>query len=101
MIIGVLKEIKEGENRIALTPAGVRTLKLDGHTVLIETDGGVGSGITNEEYLREGADIVTSRDIYKRADLIVKVKEPLEAEWGFYREGQMLFTYLHLASSEN
>jgi alanine dehydrogenase len=100
MIIGVLKEIKEGENRIALTPAGVRTLKLDGHTVLIETDGGVGSGITNEEYLREGADIVTSRDIYKRADLIVKVKEPLEAEWGFYREGQMLFTYLHLASSE-
>ena len=100
MVIGVLKEIKEGENRIALTPAGVKTLKLDGHTVLVETDGGLGSGITNEEFMREGADIVSSPEIYERANLIVKVKEPLETEWDFYREGQMLFTYLHLASSE-
>lgn len=100
MIIGVLKEIKEGEYRIALTPAGVKTLKIDGHTVLIETDGGLGSSITNEEYRREGADLVSSREIYEKAELIVKVKEPLEAEWDFYREEQMLFTYLHLASSE-
>jgi alanine dehydrogenase len=100
MIIGVLREIKEGENRISLTPAGVKTLKLDGHTVLVETGGGVGSGIANDEYSREGADLVSSRDIYERSDLIVKVKEPLETEWDCYREGQMLFTYLHLSSSE-
>jgi len=100
MIIGVLKEIKEGENRIALTPAGVKTLKLDGHTVLVETDGGQGSGITNEEYLREGAELLPGREIYAKADLLIKVKEPLEAEWDSYRAGQMLFTYLHLASSE-
>ncbi|MBN1545428.1 MAG: alanine dehydrogenase [Syntrophaceae bacterium] len=101
MIIGVLKEIKEGENRIALTPAGAKTLKIDGHTVLVETDGGLGSGLTNEEYLREGAKLVSASEIYRRAELIVKVKEPLEEEWNFYREGQMLFTYLHLASSEH
>jgi alanine dehydrogenase len=100
MIIGVLKENKEGENRIALTPAGVRTLKLDGHAVLVEENGGLGSGITTEEYAREDADITSSHEIYKKAELIVKVKEPLEAEWALYREDQMLFTYLHLASSE-
>lgn len=100
MIIGVLKEIKEGENRVALTPAGVKTLKLDGHAVLVETGGGHGSGITDEEYGREGANIVTATEIYERADLIVKVKEPLETERDYYREGQLLFTYLHLASSE-
>ena len=100
MIIGVPREIKEGENRIALTPAGVKTLKVDGHTVLVEIDGGLGSGITNDDYLREGAEIVCCSDVYRRSELIVKVKEPLEAEWDLYREGQMLFTYLHLASSE-
>jgi len=100
MIIGVLKEIKAGENRIALTPAGARSLKIDGHQVLIETDGGIGSGLTNDEYAREGAEICTVDDIYNRAELIVKVKEPLEEEWPCYREGQILFTYLHLASSE-
>lgn len=100
MIIGVPKEIKEGENRIALTPAGVRSLKLDGHRVLVEADGGKGSGLPNDEYAREGAEIVSPQSIYSQAELIVKVKEPLESEWPFYEEGQVLFTYLHLASSE-
>jgi len=99
MIVGVLKEIKEGENRVALTPAGVKTLKWDGHTVFVETGSGHGSGITDEEYVREGAAIVSAAEIYRQADLIVKVKEPLETEWDSYREGQLLFTYLHLASS--
>jgi len=100
VIIGVLKEIKEGENRVALTPAGVKTLGLEGHAVLVETGCGHGSGISDEEYGREGAALVSAAEIYKRADLIVKVKEPLEGEWDCYREGQLLFTYLHLASSE-
>ncbi|MBN1665205.1 MAG: alanine dehydrogenase [Deltaproteobacteria bacterium] len=100
MIIGVLKEIKAGENRIALSPAGVRSLRLDGHRVLVETDGGSGSGFSNDDYAAEGAGICTAGDIYGKAELIVKVKEPLEEEWPLYRKGQVLFTYLHLASSE-
>ena len=101
MIVGVPKEIKEGENRVALTPAGVHTLVREGHTVLVEKGAGEGSGLTDDEYSREGAGLVPSgKRIFTKADLIVKVKEPLASEWPLLREGQMLFTYLHLASSE-
>jgi alanine dehydrogenase len=100
MIIGVLKEIKEGENRVALTPAGADTLVRDGNTVLVESKAGEGSGLTDEEYMQTGVEMVTSQEIYDRAELIIKVKEPLETEWPRFRAGQILFTYLHLASSE-
>jgi alanine dehydrogenase len=101
MIIGIPKEIKEGENRVAITPAGVHNLVTDGHTVLVEKNAGLGSGIANDEFIGGGARIVPSnKKIFSQADLIVKVKEPLESEWPLLREGQMLFTYLHLASSE-
>jgi alanine dehydrogenase len=100
MIIGVLKEIKEGENRIALTPAGADMLVRDGNSVLVESKAGEGSGLTDEEYVQTGAEIVTAHEIYSRAELIVKVKEPLETEWPQFKPGQILFTYLHLASSE-
>jgi alanine dehydrogenase len=100
MIVGVLKEIKEGENRVALTPAGVHALVLDGSTVLVEKGAGSGSGLADEEYAREGAQIVDASEIYGTAELLVKVKEPLEEEWSRFRTGQVLFTYLHLASSE-
>lgn len=99
MIVGVPKEIKEGENRVALTPAGVDALVRDGHTVLVETNAGFGSGLLNEEYIKQGARIVSRSEVFDQADLIVKVKEPLEEEWSLLGEGKMLFTYLHLASS--
>jgi alanine dehydrogenase len=100
MIIGVPKEIKESENRVALTPAGVHALVHEGHTVLIEENAGRASGLTDDEYIHEGARIVSSnKEIFSGADLIVKVKEPLPVEWPLLREGQLLFTYLHLASS--
>ena len=101
MIIGVPKEIKEGENRVALTPAGVHSLIYDGHTVIIETGAGLGSGLTDEEYAQEGATIASKKDLFDRSELIVKVKEPLEPEWPYLREGKILFTYLHLASSKD
>jgi alanine dehydrogenase len=101
MIIGVPKEIKEGENRVAITPAGVHTLVLKGHTVLIEENAGQASGLTDDEYIHEGAQIVsTNKDIFSSAELVTKVKEPLPVEWPLLREGQILFTYLHLASSK-
>ncbi|HOD75748.1 MAG TPA: hypothetical protein PKJ17_06960, partial [Syntrophorhabdaceae bacterium] len=101
MIIGVPKEIKEGENRVSMTPAGVHTLVSAGHHILFEEGAGVGSGLTDEEYAREGAEIVESkRTVYARSDMIVKVKEPLDTELSLLQEGQTLFTYLHLASSE-
>jgi alanine dehydrogenase len=100
MIIGILKEIKEGENRVSLTPAGAHTLVADGHTVLVETKAGEGSGLPDREYADQGAGITSREEIFKKAGLIVKVKEPLDSEWQFFREDQILFTYLHLASSE-
>ncbi|MCK9229292.1 MAG: alanine dehydrogenase [Syntrophales bacterium] len=100
MIVGVLRETKEGEHRFAMTPAGVRALKSDGHRILLERDGGEGSGISNDEFTREGAEITDADSIYTDAELIVKVKEPLKEERFRYRRGQMLFTFLHLASSE-
>src|SRR5437868_1490416 len=100
MIIGVPKEIKEQERRIALVPSAAELLTKRGHTVLVEKDGGVGSGYPNEEYREAGAEIVDlAKDVFARADLIVKVKEPLSAEFPLLRKGQILFTYLHLAAS--
>lgn len=97
MIIGVPKEIKNHENRVALTPAGVQALVQAGHTVLIESSAGVGSGFSDSEYLAQGATIVASAQEAWAAQMVVKVKEPLESEYGFLREDLLLFTYLHMA----
>ena len=97
MIIGVPKEIKKEEYRVGITPFGVEELKRDGHTVLVETGAGEGSGFSDDEYLEADADIVDREVVFKKADLIVKVKEPLPPEYGLLREGQAVFTYLHLA----
>ena len=99
MIIGVPKEIKSNENRVAITPAGVHALTIAGHEVYIEMDAGLGSSFTDEEYVNEGAKILkTGKEIYQIADMIIKVKEPLESEFGYFKENQIIFTYLHLAA---
>ena len=98
MIIGLPKEIKDNESRVGLTPAGVKTLKDAGHTVFVETHAGEGSGITDDEYRAAQGEILPSADeVWARADMIVKVKEPIAPEYHRMREGQLLFTYLHLA----
>ncbi|MFO7947397.1 MAG: alanine dehydrogenase [Armatimonadota bacterium] len=100
MIIGVPKEIKDGENRVAATPAGVHTLVRDGHQVLVQTRAGEGSGISDDEYADAGGTIVeNAEETYERADMVMKVKEPLPGEYKLLQPGQILFTYLHLASS--
>src|SRR6266576_3603951 len=102
MIIGVPKEIKEQEQRVALLPAAVEQLVRRGHTVLTQKDAGVGSGYPDEDYVKGGAEIVDqAKDLFARAELIVKVKEPLKAEFPLLRKGQILFTYLHLAASKS
>ncbi|EQB38519.1 alanine dehydrogenase [Virgibacillus sp. CM-4] len=99
MIIGVPKEIKNNENRVAMTPAGVIHLINAGHTVYIEKDAGMGSNFTDAEYQAAGAEIiVTAADVWEKADMIMKVKEPLAAEYKYFRKGLILFTYLHLAA---
>lgn len=101
MIVGVPKEIKPEENRVAIVPGGVETLVKRGHKVIIEKNAGVGSGFTDEEYTKAGAKIVERHeDIFYEADLILKVKEPLPEEYKLLSEGKILFTYLHLAASE-
>ncbi|OHE58364.1 MAG: alanine dehydrogenase [Thermodesulfovibrio sp. RBG_19FT_COMBO_42_12] len=101
MVIGIPKEIKPEENRIAIVPGGVETLVNKGHKVIIEEVAGRGSGFIDEEYTRAGAQISHGHeDIFAEADLILKVKEPLTEEYGLLREGQIVFTYLHLAASE-
>ena len=98
MIIGVPKEIKNNESRVALTPAGVVSFRKAGHQVVIETNAGVGSGISDEEYMVAGAKILaTPVEVYASAEMIMKVKEPLDVEYELFKEGQLLFTYLHLA----
>ncbi len=98
MIIGVPKEIKANENRVAITPAGVDAMVKAGHQVVIETNAGVGSGFSNEEFTAAGAKILNSAaEVYEAADMIMKVKEPLKEEYDLFKEGQVLFTYLHLA----
>jgi alanine dehydrogenase len=102
MLVGVPKEIKNNENRVAMTPAGVQELRSRGHSVLIESSAGLGSGFTDADYQKAGADIAASADdVWARADLIVKVKEPIAAEYPRMRKGQILFTYLHLAASRD
>ncbi len=100
MLIGVPREIKRDEYRVAVLPVGVEELTRSGHTVLIERGAGIGSGIPDAEYAAEGAEVVASAaEIYQRAELIVKVKEPLPAEYPLIRAGQTLFTYFHFAAS--
>ena len=101
MIIGVPKEIKEQEQRVALLPSAVEQLTKRGHTVLAEKNAGVGSGYPDKEYKNAGAKIIDlAKDVWGGADMIVKVKEPLKAEFPLLRKGQILFTYLHLAASK-
>ena len=98
MVIGIPKEIKAQENRVAILPSGVMSFVDAGHEVLIEKDAGLPSGFTDDEYAKAGARIVrTPKEVYEAADMVYKVKEPLEPEYGYLREGQILFTYLHLA----
>ena len=102
MIVGVPKEIKEQEQRVALLPSGTTQLTKHGHSVLVETNAGLGSGYPDEDYIKAGAEIVEqAKDVFARADMIVKVKEPLKAEFPLLRRGQILFTYLHLAASKS
>ena len=101
MIIGVPKEIKDNENRVALTPAGALELKRGKHTVLVQKDAGTGSGFSDEQYAKAGAKIVEdAADVFKKADMMVKVKEPQPIELKMLKEDQILFTYLHLAADK-
>ncbi|ALS28692.1 alanine dehydrogenase [Paenibacillus sp. 32O-W] len=99
MKIGIPKEIKNNENRVAITPAGVDAFVKAGHEVMIETNAGVGSGFTDEDYAAAGATILQqAADVWAGADMVMKVKEPLSSEYGYFRDGLILFTYLHLAA---
>lgn len=101
MIIGVPKEIKNNENRVAVTPAGVSELKKNGHTVYVQAGAGVGSGFPDDEYVQAGAQLLpTIEEVYGIAEMIIKVKEPIESEYPLIRKDQLLFTYFHFASHE-
>jgi alanine dehydrogenase len=101
MIVGVPREIKTAENRVALVPAGAEAMAGDGHTVLVEQGAGLGSGFSDEAYRAVGASIAGSVDeVWAKAEMILKVKEPIESEWKRIRKGQVLFTYFHFAASE-
>jgi len=100
MIVGIPKEIKNNEFRVSATPSGVHSLVANGHTVYVETNAGLGSAITDADYITAGAQILQSADdVWAKSDLIIKVKEPIAAEYPRMRKGQVLFTYLHLAAS--
>src|SRR6266436_7587852 len=102
MIVGVPKEIKTAENRVALVPAGVESLVGDGHSVLVEQGAGLGSGFADEAYRAAGATLVPkAADVWAKAEMVVKVKEPIEPEWPCMRKGQVVFTYFHFAASES
>ena len=101
MIIGVPKEIKNNENRVGMTPSGVQEMTKHGHVVYVQASAGVNSGFSDEAYTAAGAKILpTIEDVYATAEMIVKVKEPIECEYKLVRKGQLLFTYFHFASSE-
>ncbi len=101
MIVGVPKEIKTNENRVALVPAGAESLAGDGHTLLVEQGAGLGSGFSDDAYRAAGAQVAqTADEVWAKAELILKVKEPIEVEWPRLRQGQVLFTYFHFAASE-
>ena len=100
LVVGVPKEIKNNENRVALTPGGAGMMKMSGHRVLVESGAGTGSGFSDEDYKQEGAAIIgKAEDVWSQSDMIMKVKEPLPDEYGYFKEGQILFTYLHLAAA--
>jgi len=102
MIIGIPKEIKEQEQRVALLPSAASQLTRRGHSVVVQKNAGIGSGYPDEEYVKAGAEIVDqAKEVFTRADMVVKVKEPLEAEFPLLRKAQILFTYLHLAASKS
>ena len=101
MIVGVPKEIKNNENRVAMTPAGVMELVKNGHQVFIQKDAGVNSGFLDSEFVSAGASILdTIEEVYAKAEMIVKVKEPIASEYNLIKKDQLLFTYFHFASSE-
>ncbi len=101
MKVGILKEIKEAENRVAMTPAGVETMRANGHEVMVEKAAGIGSGFTDDAYLAAGAKIVPSpEEIYGLADMVMHVKEPQPSEYNLVRKGQIIFTYFHFAPDE-
>ncbi len=101
MLVGILNEIKAEENRISMTPAGTEVMIQNGHTVLVEKDAGIGSGFNDDAYVKAGAEIVdTPKEIFDRSEMVMHVKEPLPPEYDLIREGQIVFTYLHLAAAE-
>jgi alanine dehydrogenase len=101
MIIGVPKEIKDNEYRVSATPGGVHQLVEEGHQVIVEQEAGAGSGFTDEEYAEAGATILSSAaKVWSGAEMVMKVKEPLRTEYGYLREGLLVYTYLHLAANE-
>jgi alanine dehydrogenase len=101
MIVGVLKEIKTKENRVAMTPAGVELLAARGHSVNVQSQAGMGSGLADQLYEKAGATVLPSaKDIYSRCEMVMKVKEPLPVEYALIRKGQIVFTYFHFAASE-
>ena len=101
VIIGIPKEIKNNEFRVSATASSVHAYVSAGHQVLVEKNAGLGSGISNEDYIKAGAQIIDSADeVWQKADLIQKVKEPIEAEYSRMRKGQILYTYLHLAANK-
>jgi alanine dehydrogenase len=101
MIVGILKEIKTEENRVCMTPAGVEVMKANGHQVLVETAAGIGSGFSDADYIRAGAEIASGpEDVFAKAEMVMHVKEPQPSEYPLIREGQIIFTYFHFAASE-
>lgn len=101
MIVGIPKEIKPNENRVSLIPVGVELMRTEGHTVLVEHGAGLGSGFTDKQYEKSGAEIVSdAAEVYSRADMIMKVKEPLPQEYTLIKKDQIVFTYFHFAASQ-
>jgi alanine dehydrogenase len=101
MIVGILKEIKVAENRVCMTPAGVEVMCANGHVALVETQAGVGSGFKDADYLSAGAEIVaTAAEVYRRAEMVMHVKEPQPSEYSMIRAGQIVFTFFHFAAAE-
>lgn len=100
MLVGILKEIKNKENRVCMTPVGVATMKANGHDVIVEVNAGVGSGFSDEQYVTAGATMVSADDIFAKADMVMHVKEPQAVEIPKLSKGQILFTYLHLAADK-
>src|SRR5665811_252454 len=101
MIVGVPREVKDRENRVSATPAAVHEYVTHGHDVIVERSAGAGSGFGDAEYAAEGARLAERHeDVFAEADMIIKVKEPIASEYDLLREGQILYTYLHLAADE-